>query len=303
MFGGCTRLAGLGCKEFANDLWSLDPSTLTWKHVATVGQIPSARMWAMGTMVGTKLVLYGGMGPEGTRINQLNDVHVLDIAAEVKNWTRVTLPVEEMPPVRILATLQPYRDRFALLFGGSGGSSGPKTKNDLWAFDIETMNWGSGPLSTGDTEARAGHAAAVRDNTLLVYGGQRFDNPDSFAYNTTAAFDFVSLKWSKVNTTLSDHSQKPGARFASSGGVIGNEWFITLGNDVRDRSVDPSDVYSLNLDKNCWNRVNNLSPDRPRARIYGAVISSAANKRLIIYGGKDLETNEIAREMWSYDLE
>ena len=51
--------------------------TLEWKFVVTNGEIPEKRSHHTASLIGNRLIVFGGLSQEGRR---LNDLHVLDLS-------------------------------------------------------------------------------------------------------------------------------------------------------------------------------------------------------------------------------
>jgi hypothetical protein len=84
----------------------------------------------------------------------------------------------------------PMRWRLNLLtFCSFGGTDGSYHYNDTWAFDVNTRTWQELTCIGYIPVPREGHAAAVVDDVMYVFGGRGVDGKD---LNDLAAFKITS---------------------------------------------------------------------------------------------------------------
>ena len=69
------------------------------------------------------------------------------------------------------------KDQFLFLFS-FGGTDGQYHYNDTWSFDIATRKWSELQCIGFIPEAREGHAAALVDDVVYVFGGRGVDGKD-----------------------------------------------------------------------------------------------------------------------------
>jgi hypothetical protein len=62
-----------------------------------------------------------------------------------------------------------------IIFCRFGGSSGRHKYNDTWLFKISTRKWTELQCTGYTPSPRCGHAAAVVDDVMYVFGGRRVD--------------------------------------------------------------------------------------------------------------------------------
>jgi hypothetical protein len=130
--------------------------------IETTGKVPVARSGQSVSLVGSKVVMFGG---EDRHRHLLNDVHVLNL--ETMTWD--LLETTQTPPApRFDHTAAVHSDRYLLIFGGCSRSI---FFNDLHVFDLDTLQW-SQPQIQGDwASARAGHAGISLDENWYMVGG------------------------------------------------------------------------------------------------------------------------------------
>ncbi|GAV64742.1 Kelch_1 domain-containing protein/Kelch_4 domain-containing protein [Cephalotus follicularis] len=128
----------------------------------TSGKVPVARGGHSVTLVGSKLIVFGG---EDRSRKLLNDIRVLDL--ETMTWDEVEA-TQTPPAPRFDHTAAIHADRYLLIFGGCSHSI---FFNDLHVLDLQTMEW-SQPQIQGDTVTpRAGHASITFDENWYIVGG------------------------------------------------------------------------------------------------------------------------------------
>ena len=145
LFGGNTRTdqAAAGATD---DLYSLDPETLTWSRLGGLSPAPAARA-GHATVVdhridGKRLYLFGGRDQAGAL---LGDLWALDLAQT--RWTKLwEAGSGRGPTARVGAALgEDAAAKQLLLFAGTDATS---PRNDVWWWKIDDGQWGK--EKTGD---------------------------------------------------------------------------------------------------------------------------------------------------------
>uniref|UniRef100_A0A803N7P4 Acyl-CoA-binding domain-containing protein n=1 Tax=Chenopodium quinoa TaxID=63459 RepID=A0A803N7P4_CHEQI len=165
----------------------LDLETQECGVMETIGEIPVAREGESVTLVGSKLIVFGG---EDIHRKLLNDIYILDL--DTMTWNKVEA-TQNPPSPRYDHAATVHAERYLLVFGGSSHST---CFNDLYVLDLETMEW-SQPETRGDyVSPRAGHSGiTVHGNWYIVGGG---DNKSGAL--DTLVLDMTKLVWSVVTS-------------------------------------------------------------------------------------------------------
>ncbi|KAL6130317.1 hypothetical protein ACLB2K_068698 [Fragaria x ananassa] len=169
-------------------VWFIDLETHLSGVMETSGKVPAARAGQSTTLVGSRLIMFGG---EDRSRKLLNDVNVLDL--ETMTWD--VMDTSQTPPApRYDHTAAVHAERYLLIFGGCSHSS---FFSDLHVLELQAMEW-SQPQVQGDLVApRAGHAGiTIGENWYIVGGG---DNKNGCP--ETLALNMSKLVWS-VSTTV-----------------------------------------------------------------------------------------------------
>ncbi|KAL8090335.1 hypothetical protein AgCh_039707 [Apium graveolens] len=148
--------------------------------IETTGDIPISRSGQSVSLVGSKLIMFGG---EDKSRRLLNDVHVLDL--ETMSWSDLET-TQTSPAPRFDHTAAVHGGRYLLIFGGCSHSV---FYGDLNVLDLETMEW-SQPEVQGEIVApRAGHAGVTVDDKWYIVGG---------GDNRSGAQETLALNMSKL---------------------------------------------------------------------------------------------------------
>ncbi|GAB2223605.1 hypothetical protein Droror1_Dr00017746 [Drosera rotundifolia] len=156
----------------------IDLETMQCGILETTGKLPVAREGQSFSLVGSKLIMFGG---EDAKRKLLNDIHILDL--ETVSWTEVET-TQPPPSPRYDHTATVHAERYLLIFGGCSHSI---CFNDLHVLDLQTLEW-SQPENREDLATpRAGHSGAViSDEWFLVGGGDnKTGTPETIVLDLT----------------------------------------------------------------------------------------------------------------------
>uniref|UniRef100_A0A1D1Z7Q5 Acyl-CoA-binding domain-containing protein 4 n=1 Tax=Anthurium amnicola TaxID=1678845 RepID=A0A1D1Z7Q5_9ARAE len=179
-------------KEYSDTVtvWSIDLGTHNCSAVITHGKVPSARGGQSVTLVGSKLIMFGG---EDKSKQLLNDLHILDLETMIWDVVEAT---QKSPAPRFDHTAAVHVDRYLMVFGGSSDST---CFNDLHVLDLQTMEW-SEPQTQGDVVTpRAGHAGTAVGETWYIVGG---------GDNKSGARETLKLNMSKLVWSVATNVQE-----------------------------------------------------------------------------------------------
>ena len=199
----------------------------------------------------------------------------------------------------------------------SGGLSTNMKKMNIWALNMETLEWNKLPLKNL-SYCRYGHTSVYYQNKIYFYGGiAKIEN-----IKMLAGLGIFSLN--DKSFIVSDTKGEPSKRKNHIAEIVGNSMFIHGGIDEENQVLD--DCYLLNLQQLKWSVPmiinNNKSP-----KVYGHssclvvpdnIIASNAfniykfpdtdylskkNKKNIIrgiyiFGGKSKEINSLNNNLW-----
>ncbi|KAF8387811.1 hypothetical protein HHK36_026469 [Tetracentron sinense] len=166
---------------------AFDVQTCAWSTLKAYGKTPVSRGGQSVTLVGTKLVMFGG---EDIKRSLLNDLHILDL--ETMTWDEIDA-VGVPPSPRSDHAAAVHADRYLLIFGGGSHAT---TFNDLHVLDLQSMEW-SRPTQQGSIPTpRAGHAGVTVGENWFIVGGGDFKS----GVSETVVLNMSTLVWSVVIT-------------------------------------------------------------------------------------------------------
>ncbi|RVW97733.1 Acyl-CoA-binding domain-containing protein 6 [Vitis vinifera] len=110
---------------------AIDLETQQCGVIKTSGKVPVARGGQSVTLVGSRLIMFGG---EDRSRHLLNDVHVLDL--DTMTWD-VVEATQTPPAPRFDHTAAVHAERYLLIFGGCSHSI---FFNDLHILDLQTVS-------------------------------------------------------------------------------------------------------------------------------------------------------------------
>lgn len=114
------------------------------------------------TLIGNKVYIFGGEDP---RRKLFNELWTLDLTTLEWAQPDTTGPA---PCPRSAHTAVQYRNRHIVIFGGGSVAT---CYDDLFVFDTQTLTWSKPEVEGPVPTPRAGHAAAVLGQVMLVVGG------------------------------------------------------------------------------------------------------------------------------------
>jgi len=98
--------------------------------------------------------------------------------------------------VYVAATFFVQIGQFGMILSRFGGTDGQYHYNDTWSFDIATRRWSELQCIGFIPSPREGHAAALVDDVIYVFGGRGVDGKD---LGDLAAFKLSSKFLVKVS--------------------------------------------------------------------------------------------------------
>ncbi|MFS8012389.1 putative galactose oxidase/kelch, beta-propeller, kelch-type beta propeller [Helianthus anomalus] len=180
------------------------------------GKVPVARGGQSVTLVGSKLIMFGG---EDKHRHLMNDVHVLDL--EKMTWN-VAETIQTPPAPRFDHTATVHANRYLQIYGGCTHSI---FFNDLHVLDLETLEW-SQPQVQGDVVSpRAGHAGVSIDEKWFLVGGG--DNKNGAS--ETLVMDMHKLVISVLTNVKGRHPLASEGLSVSSAFIDGDQFLVAFG--------------------------------------------------------------------------
>uniref|UniRef100_A0A0E0K728 Acyl-CoA-binding domain-containing protein n=1 Tax=Oryza punctata TaxID=4537 RepID=A0A0E0K728_ORYPU len=143
-------------------VWLINVETNSWSSVDTYGKVPISRGGQSVSLVGSRLIMFGG---EDNKRQLLNDLYILDL--ETMMWEEVKTG-KGGPAPRYDHSAAVYADQYLLIFGGSSHST---CFSDLYLLDLQTMEWSQPDTQGAHINPRSGHAGTMIDENWYIVGG------------------------------------------------------------------------------------------------------------------------------------
>jgi len=286
--------------ERFSDVWALDlstPGAESWTQLSPAGTLPAARSYhsAIYDAPNARMIVFGGSDADYER---LNDVWALDLSAPgAESWTQLS-PSGTPPAARSEhgAIYDTSNGRMIVL----GGFDAGREINDVWALDLNTPGaetWIALSPSGTPPSPYYGYKSVIYDapnERMIIFGGWG----DREYLNNTWALD-LSVPGAEAWTTL---DLSPSARSEHSAIYDAlHERMIVFGGWGRGRVLD--DVWMLDLSTpggETWATFS-LAEVLPDVHIGHSAIYDAQNKRMIIFGGTDVNYDSL-NDVWALDL-
>ena len=301
VFGGSTAPS-----VYNNELWAFGLDTKLWTHFNASGTAPDARIGHVSVLVGHIMYVYGGL-----TLNKVFDVALYALNLDTMTWTTVVTS-GALPPGRYQPSLTYDSIRNQLiLFGGATTvffSPGPsfyvQRSDSLFYLNLATFSWSEVPFTTTDCsdaacqtvqrcntfcKGRIGHAAVVKNDLLVVFGGSNFIHTynDACQSSEILVFNVSCAIW--INNGNISGAQ-PVPRQAHSmimrsdnslvvvggyGGVVFNDiWTVSLPSTF---CAYHGTLLACTNDRVCaWNSVTGVCVDAPATSLSNTSLISSS---------------------------
>jgi len=159
-----------GLVQFA-DLHILDPASGAWTQPSVSGPAPSPRMQHSATLVGEKVLLFGGFNKKE---RCLSDFVMLDLNGDASSGMWSNIEAQAPPGTKAITARSQHSaaatsdGRYVVIFGGYEGF---KSLNDLWIYEVPTSSIKQISVEPPMPEARARHAAHMIGDVMHIIGG------------------------------------------------------------------------------------------------------------------------------------
>ena len=166
-FGG-HWFAGDDKFAYSDETWLLDTEKLVWHKMPCSGQVPPPRYGHSSALIGSRMFIFGGKGPNG---DTYKDVYFLDLVDWI--WVAVNT-VSAGPSARFYHACEVVGRKLVV----HGGWNGSELFDDLWIFNVDTFGWSMPKTDGFSPSARYGHSLTLcPDGRLVMFGGTSFDDP------------------------------------------------------------------------------------------------------------------------------
>ncbi|EAL21307.1 hypothetical protein CNBD3610 [Cryptococcus deneoformans B-3501A] len=241
VWGGDTKIDV--ADEQDEGLYILDLRSQEWTKVP-ISKGPVGRYGHAACMVENRFYVFGGQA-DGMFMNDMwmYDIKQLSGTAMVHTWEQVSYTTPP-PPRRTGHVLVAASSGKLYLFGGTDGNY---HYNDTWCFDPSTGAWAELSCIGFIPLPREGHAAAIVDDTIYIFGGRDVKGKD---LGDLAAFRLSNQRWFMFQNMGPSPAARSGHAMVSAHGkifVVGGEANqVPLEPGERD---DPQKIHVLDTSK------------------------------------------------------
>ncbi|KAI1260340.1 hypothetical protein F5Y18DRAFT_432291 [Xylariaceae sp. FL1019] len=244
VYGGDTKIEESDTLD--ETLYLLNTSTRQWSRALPAGPRPSGRYGHSLNIVGSKIYIFGGQ-VEGYFMNDLSAFDLNQLQMPNNRWEVMignsesnSGPNGKVPPARTNHTMITYNDKLYLF----GGTNGFQWFNDVWCYDPMINKWDQLDCIGYIPLPREGHAAALIDDVMYVFGGRTEEGND---LGDLAAFRISSRRW----YTFQNMGPTPSPRSGHSMTAVGKSVVVVGGepSSATNQVIDLSLVYVLDTTK------------------------------------------------------
>lgn len=221
-------------------------ATRQWSRALPAGPRPSGRYGHSLNIVGSKIYIFGGQ-VEGYFMNDLAAFDLNQLQAPNNRWEMLIETTDnapatkgKVPPARTNHSMITYGDKMFLF----GGTNGFQWFNDVWCYDSAVNQWTQLDCIGYIPVPREGHAAALVDDVMYIFGGRTEEGAD---LGDLAAFRIASRRWYTFQNMGPSPSPRSGHSMTTVGKsvvVVGGEPSSTM-SQVNDLSL----IYVLDTTK------------------------------------------------------
>ncbi|KAJ7706377.1 hypothetical protein B0H17DRAFT_1156675 [Mycena rosella] len=209
-----------------DSLYLLNLVSREWTKVTVYGPAPAGRYGHAVTMAaGSKFVVFGGQ-VDGEFLNDLWSFDLNSLRTRA-TWELCEPTSSERPAQRTGHATITFENRIIVF----GGTDGQYHYNDTWTFDLTTRKWSELQCIGFIPSPREGHAAALVDDVIYVFGGRGVDGKD---LSDLAAFKISNQRWYMFQNMGPSPSGRSGHAMAAVGPkvyVLGGESFTPSKTD------------------------------------------------------------------------
>ncbi|PBP24417.1 kelch domain-containing protein [Diplocarpon rosae] len=273
VYGGDTKMDDSDVLD--ETLYLLNTSTRQWSRAVPAGPRPSGRYGHSLNILGSKIYVFGGQ-VEGYFMNDLVAFDLNQLQVPTNRWEMLIRNSEEggppqaqVPLARTNHSVVTYNEKLYLF----GGTNGFQWFNDVWCYDPIPNTWAALDCIGYIPAPREGHAAAIVDDVMYIFGGRTEEGAD---LGDLAAFRISSRRW----YTFQNMGPSPSPRSGHSMTAYNKQVVVLAGepSTATRESGDLSIVYLLDTSKIRYPNDQAIQPAPTADRVPGQRRPSGGEK-------------------------
>eukprot|EP01041_Mallomonas_annulata_P013604 gene13604-28896_t len=281
VFGG-HYFEGNGIFKYVDETWLFDIENVAWHNMTCSGEIPSPRYGHSAQIVGSRMFIFGGKGPNGILYK---DICFLDLV----EWIWVPVSTLSLGPSARMNHASELVGRKIVVHGGWDGND---VFNDFWIFNTDSFAWMQPKMSGFAPSARFGHTLTLTpDGRLFVFGGCSITKETGLPkyHDDVRQLDTDSMIWTRPMT----NGATPTGRYGHTSLLISGERIIVFGgwgkggcqsneaiNNPNAHTIQVLDTHSM-----VWSGSVNRGK-KPTRHVYNHAACTVGST-LYLFGGYD----------------
>lgn len=226
---------------YLDETWLLDTEKLAWHKMPCSGQIPSPRYGHTAHLIGSRMFIFGGKGPNDV---YYKDVYFLDLVDWI--WVAVST-VSAGPAARFYHSAELVGRKIVI----HGGWNGVDIFDDVWIFNVDTFGWMQPKTGGFAPGPRYGHSLTLLpDGRLIMFGGVSITGAHGIPHYNDDVRQLATdtMMWSRPSVA----GQTPTGRFGHSATLVDDGCVVFFGGWGRGgcqckESVNDSRAFSTHV--------------------------------------------------------
>ncbi|KAK7064380.1 cell polarity protein [Favolaschia claudopus] len=216
-----------------DSLYLLNLVSREWSRVTAHGSSPVGRYGHAVTMAaGSKFMVFGGQ-VDGEFLNDLWSFDLNSLRTRA-TWELCEPTTADRPAQRTGHACVTFENR-VIVFGGTDGQY---HYNDTWSFDLTTRKWSELQCIGFIPSPREGHAAALVDDVIYIFGGRGVDGKD---LGDLAAFKISNQRW----YMFQNMGPSPTGRSGHAMACVGPKVYVLGGESFTPSKTDDSGLVHV----------------------------------------------------------
>eukprot|EP01012_Entosiphon_sulcatum_P056984 TRINITY_DN8068_c0_g1_i1.p1 TRINITY_DN8068_c0_g1~~TRINITY_DN8068_c0_g1_i1.p1 ORF type:complete len:447 (+),score=53.72 TRINITY_DN8068_c0_g1_i1:49-1389(+) len=267
-----------------------DAPVAVWSCVQASGRLPHKCCCLTAVPFRGSLFFYGG--------GVIKKIYEELFEFEIDSQTWRAVPTSGYPVLPTLSHTAVLFDNFMVVFGGMADG---RCHNNLYALDLEKMEWQLlKSVRTAPPSCRKGHTAVVYKRKMYVLMGAEYSGN---IHNDLYAFDFDNQEWECLENHPAPRPHRPvNGRTGHSAVEHGGNMYVFGGmTETGATCTWMNDLHAYNLDTRTWCAIDVQPGPMPCGRY--SHTAWAGPSSMYIFGGDSSDCSVYYNDMWALDFE